>query len=141
MIHPAASTLRFFALAAALFAAASPARAAGFDFCTRPLLPACIDNPKTYATPAGRDACDAEARSLIAATFAYRECIARNVENTLKATNEALDRYRCRKRGSKYCDVKPKPLAFQAPEREPPPEVPPPKVRVRAGAAPPAKAR
>ena len=132
--------MRFLLFFCALFAA-GPAQAAGFDYCVRPQLPACIGNPETYAFPAGQAACDAEARGLVAATYAYRECIAHNVETTLKATNEALDRYRCKKRGSKYCDIKPKPPAFQVPEREPPPEVPPPKARVRAGAAPPALAR
>ena len=127
--------MRFLLISCALFAA-GPAQAAGFDYCVRPQLPACIDNPKTYASPAGQIACDAESRSLIAATFSYRECMSRTVETTLKATNEALDRYKCKKRGSKYCDVKPKPPAFQEPEREPPPEVPPPKVRLRGGVEP-----
>ena len=98
--------------AALAMAAAAPAQAAGFDYCARPALPACIEDPQTYRSKAARDACDIEARVLIATAFAYRECLKANVEATIKATNAALDRYRCRKSGAKNCG---------APLRLPPP--------------------
>ena len=84
-------------------AAAAPAKAAGFDFCARPTLPACIEDPQTYRSKAARDACDIQARVLIATAFAYRECLKANVEATIKATNAALDRYRCKKSGARNC--------------------------------------
>ena len=88
------------ALAAAL---AAPAQAAGFDYCARPTQPVCIDDAQTYRSKAARDACDIQARVLIATAFAYRECLKANVEATIKATNAALDRYRCKKSGAKNC--------------------------------------
>lgn len=73
---------------------------AGFDFCPPPHAPDCIERAAKGKALAE---CEEEVRIYIETVFAYRECLAFETERAVRESNDALDRWKCRKSGANRC--------------------------------------
>ncbi len=65
-------------------------------YCAPPVQPDCLNDDKTYASPAASGACQQDMDRYVRSVFAYRVCLNSEMERAVFATNQALQRFRCR---------------------------------------------
>jgi len=73
-------------LAASVVSSTAEAQSApSFDLCVHPTRPACNEDVT------GGKACEPQLRAFVAAMVAYRNCLLKEAQHTIKEINEALD--------------------------------------------------
>ncbi|HMK88212.1 MAG TPA: hypothetical protein VK446_01060 [Methylocystis sp.] len=78
------------------FEAHAQSSASGFNFCAPPTSPACIEEARTADE---KQACDEIMRAYVASVFEYRACLEAETTRAVLQSNDAIDRWRCRKQG------------------------------------------
>lgn len=68
---------------------------AGFDYCARPVSPACAKKITARSSSAAYSRCKVEVERYVKATFTYRRCLTKQLEIEVRRTNRILDRFRC----------------------------------------------
>jgi hypothetical protein len=76
------------------------ARIPGFDYCPPPHPPGCMEATAETKSPTE---CDEDVQIYIQTVFAYRECLALETERSVRESNNVIDRWKCKKTGSKRC--------------------------------------
>jgi hypothetical protein len=84
-----------FALAVSGAATDNAQALSGFDYCARPVSPACAKNITAGSSRSAYNRCKAEVERYVKATFAYRRCLTKQLEIEVRRTNRILDRFRC----------------------------------------------
>lgn len=73
------------------------AQAPGFAFCIAPTPPACIDAARSKAD---KTACEDLVDRYVKTVFQYRACLDAETQRAVLQSNDALDRWRCRRNGA-----------------------------------------
>ncbi|HYA80399.1 MAG TPA: hypothetical protein VED87_05670 [Methylocystis sp.] len=69
----------------------------GFAFCVAPAPPACIDVARTKPE---RTACEKLVSVCVRSVYQYRACLEAETQRAVLQSNDALDRWRCRRNGA-----------------------------------------
>ncbi|QGM47970.1 hypothetical protein H2LOC_006405 [Methylocystis heyeri] len=72
----------------------------GFDYCPPPHPPGCMETTGGTKSPTE---CEEDVQIYIQTVFAYRECLALETERAVRESNDVIDRWKCKKTGSKRC--------------------------------------
>ena len=67
----------------------------GFDFCPRPVKPACVGELSEKSSQTAFIACKAEVDRYVKMTFTFRRCLNRQLQSEIREVNRVLDRFRC----------------------------------------------
>ena len=97
-----AAALAPFALAASVHAEPLQQDRWGFNFCSPPYPPACVD--AAGAGPEQTAACSREVRMFVSLVFAYRNCQSRELQRAIAEANRVIDAFECRT-GKKPCEL------------------------------------
>ena len=66
-----------------------------FDHCSRPVAPGCVDNLAAYKNKQALKTCSDQMDRYKAMTFAYRQCMSKQLEYEIFRINRSLAKFRC----------------------------------------------
>ena len=92
-----------FAIALGAVAGDALAQSGNLDYCARPVAPVCVEDDETYANDARREACATAVQLYNEMTFAYRKCLASQIDSEMRSANKVNERFTCRVKGGRKC--------------------------------------